>query len=126
MRLLAAHNVHGIGGFVGADAEEVPGRIDRQQVHQPFGLDVVVLDESLHAVAVLLAAHVLMGREVGHDVEALLLAEDALEDRVREVQRIAAELIRHIEAFRGAHVAYQLRQAVLVEVNHHHAPGLEP
>ena len=80
--LAGSHDVHRIGGLVGGDAEEVLGRIDRQQVHQPLGLDVVVLDERLHAVAVLLAAHVLVGGEVGHDVEALLLTEDTLEDRV--------------------------------------------
>ena len=94
--LAGAHDVHGIGRLIGGDAEEVLGRIDRQQVHQLLCLDVVVLDERLDAVPVLLAAHMLMGREVGDDVEALLLAEDSLEDRIREVERIASELVRNI------------------------------
>ena len=80
--LPGSHNVHGVGGLVGAEAEEVLGRELAEEVHQTLCLDVVVFDECLYAVAVLLAAHVLMGREVGHDVEALLLAEDALKDRV--------------------------------------------
>ena len=107
--LAGSHDVHRIGGLVGGDAEEVLGGIDRQQVHQPLGLDVVVLDECLHAVAILLAAHVLVGGKVGHDVEAFLLAEDALKDRVGEVEGIAAELVGDVEAFGGAHVAHQLR-----------------
>ena len=94
--LAGAHDVHRVGGLVGGDAEEVLGRIDRQQVHQYLRLDIVILDERLHAVAVFLAAHMLVGREVRHNIKALLLAEDALEDRVREVQRITAELIRYV------------------------------
>ena len=94
--LAGAHDVYGVGRFIGGDAEEVFGRKDRQQVHQLLRLDVVVLNERLDAVPILLAANVLMGREVGDDVEALLLAEDPLKDRIREVERIAAELVRNI------------------------------
>ena len=94
--LAGTHDVHGIGRLIGGDAEEVLGRINRQQVHQLLRLDVVVLNERLDAVAVLLAAHMLMGREVGDNVEALLLAEDPLEDRVGEVERVTAELVRNI------------------------------
>ena len=91
--LAGTHDVHGVGGFIGGDTEEMLGRIDRQQVHQFLCLDVVVLDERLDAVPILLAAHVLMGREVGDDVEAFLFPEDALEDGIREVERIATELV---------------------------------
>ena len=72
------------------------GGIDRQQVHQFLRLDIVVLDERLDAVPILLTAHLFMGREVGDDVKAFLLAEDPLEDRIREVERVAAELVRDI------------------------------
>ena len=94
--LASTHDVHGIRRLIGGHAEEVFGRINRQQIHQLLRLDVVVLDERLDAVPVLLTAHVLMGGEIGDDVKALLLAENAFEDRIGEVERIAAELVRNI------------------------------
>ena len=39
----------------------------------------------------------LVGREVGKDVETFLLAEDALEDWVSKVESVATELLRDIE-----------------------------
>ena len=123
--LAGAHDVHGVGCFIGGDAEEVLGRIDRQQVHQLFRLDIIVLDERLDAVPVLLAAHMLMGRKVGDDVEAFLLAEDPLEDGIREVERIATELVRNIQAFRAANIAHQFGEAVLVEIDNDDAFRLE-
>ena len=51
-------------------------RIHRQQVYQFLGIDVVVLDDGPHRVPVIFRAHVLVGREIDHDVETLLFAED--------------------------------------------------
>ena len=104
--LAGSHDIYGIGRLIGGDAEEMLGRIDRQQIHQLLRLDVVILDERLDAVPVLLRADVLMGGKIGDDVEALLLAEDPLENRVREIERIAAELLGNEEAVRAAHVAH--------------------
>ena len=124
--LAGAHDVHGVRRLIGGDAEEMLRRIDRQQVHQLLRLDVVVLNERLDAVPVLLAANVLMGREVGDDVEAFFLAEDPFEDRIRKVEGIAAELVRNEESLRAPNIAHQLREAVLVEIHDHHALGFEP
>ena len=44
----------------------------------------------LNRISVLFTAYVLVGRKVDHDVEALLLAEDALEDGVGKIERVAA------------------------------------
>lgn len=52
--LAGAHDVHGIGSFVRGHAEEVFGRIDRQQVHQLLRFYVVILDKRLDAISVLL------------------------------------------------------------------------
>ena len=60
-------------GRFGILAEKVPYRELAEEVHQFLSLDVIVLDEYLHAVAVFLAAHVLMCREVRLNVESPLL-----------------------------------------------------
>ena len=39
----------------------------------------------------------LMGREVGYNIEAFFFAEDTFEDWVCKVERIATELIRNEE-----------------------------
>lgn len=123
--LAGAHNVYRIGSLVGRDTEEVFGRELAEEVHQFLGLDVIVLNERLHAVPVFLAAHVLMGREVRQNVESPLLPENPRKDRIREIQRIAPELLRHIQSLRAPHIPHQLRKPVLIEVQHNHAPGLE-
>ena len=48
------HDVHRIGSLIGGNAEEVARRKLLEQVHEPFGLDVVVFDKRLHRVAVFL------------------------------------------------------------------------
>ncbi len=67
----------------------------------------------------------LVGGEVGHDIEAFLLAENALEDWIGKVQGVAAELVRDVKAVGAADVANQLGEAVFVEVHHDYAFGLE-
>ena len=112
--LAGAHNVYRIGSLVGRDTEEVFGRELAEEVHQFLGLDVIVLNERLHAVPVFLAAHVLMGREVRHNVESPLLPENPRKDRIREVQRIAPELLRYIQSLRAPHIPHQLEQVLPV------------
>ena len=123
--LAGAHDIHGVGSFVGTYAEEMLRRVYREQIHQFLRLDVVILDEGLNAVAVFLAAHVLMGAEVGHDIEALFFAEDAFEDGVGKVEGVAAELVGDEQSFRAAHVAYEFGQPVLVEVDDNDALRLK-
>ena len=123
--LARAHYIDGIRRLVRAHTEKMLRWELAEEVHQLLRLDVVVLDERLHAVAVFFAADVLVGGEVGHDVEALFLAEDAFEDGIGKIQRVAAELVRDIEPVRAAHVAHQLRQAVLVKVNHDDLSGFK-
>ena len=93
-------------------------RAGGEQVQQPPGLENVVLQEGLHRMAVLLAAHVLVGGEIGHDVEAARLLEDADEDRVREVQGVGPVILGDRQSVCAAQVAGQLRQAVLAQVDH--------
>lgn len=97
--LAGAHDVDRICCLVGRDAEEVLWWIDGQEVHELLGLDIIVLNECLNAVLVLLGTDVLVSREVGNDVETLLLAENALEDRVSKVKGVATEPVRHEESF---------------------------
>ena len=123
--LAGTHDVHGVSSLIGGDAEEVLGRIDRQQVHQLLRLDVVVLDERLDAIPVLLRANMFVGGEVRNDIEALLLAEDTLEDGIGEVECVTAELLGDEETFRAAHIAHKLREAVLVEIHDDHALGFK-
>ena len=123
--LAGSHDIHRIGSLIGGDAEEVFRRIDAKEVHQLFGLDVVVLDECLNRVFVLLRTYVLVGREIGNDVEASLLAEDTLEDRVCKVERITAELLWYIKTFGRANVTDEFCESVLVEVNDNDRSRLE-
>ena len=76
-------------------------------------------------ILVLLAAHVLMGGEVRHDVETLLLAEDAFEDGIGKTQRVRTIIVRHVHAVRGAQVARQFGQSVLTQVHDHQLGWLE-
>ena len=94
-----SHDIYRVGGLVGAHAEEMLRRKLAEQVHQLLGFNVVVFYECLHAVFVLLATHMLMGGKVGHNVEAFFFAENAGENRVGEVERVGAILLRHEQAF---------------------------
>lgn len=123
--LAATHDVDRVGGLVGADAEEMLGLELAKQVHEFLGLDVVVLDEGLHAVLVFLGAHVLVGREVGHDVEAALLAEDLLEDGIRVTEGIGAVIVGHIHAVGGTKRTGELGEVVFAQIHHHQRPGLK-
>lgn len=120
------HDIDGVGGLVGAHAEEMLRGEGGEQVHEALGLDVVVFYQGLNAITVFLAAHVFVSGEIGNYVEALLLAKNAFEDRVGEVEGVAAELVRHIETVGAADVAHKFGEAVLIEVDYYHALGLEP
>ena len=96
--LAGTHDIHRICRFIRTYAEEMLRRINCQQIHQLLGLDVIVLYQSLYRIPVFLRTHVLMCREVGHNIKALLFTENALKDRISKVQRIATELIRHIQS----------------------------
>ena len=80
--LASSHDVHRISGLIGRNAEKVLRRIDGEKVHQLLGLDVVVLDESLNRILILLRTHMFVSRKVGDNVEAFLLTEDALKNRI--------------------------------------------
>lgn len=121
-----SHDVDRVGGLVGRDAEKVTRRNLTQQLEQDPGLDDVVPQQRLNGIAVLLAAHVLVGREVGHDVEAPVLAEDAPEDGVGEIQSVGQVGLRNGQTLRGAQVACELGQSVLVQVHHNKLGGVEP
>ena len=102
------------------------GRINCQQVHQFLRLNIVVLNQRLHRVPILLRAHMLVSREISHDVKTLLFTEDTLKDGICKVQCIAAELIRHIQPLGRAHITYQLSQPVLVQIHHNNRSRLKP
>ena len=63
----------------------------------------------------------LVGREVGHNIETLFFAQDALKDGVGKVQGIAAQFVGTVQAMCGTDVTHQFGQSVFVEVDHHHA-----
>ena len=100
-------------------------REGREKVHQAFGLDVVVFHQGLYAVAVLFAAYVLVGGEIGDYVESVFPAEYAFEDGVCVIEGVAAEFIRYVQPVGAADVADEFGQAVFVEVYDHHAAGPE-
>lgn len=66
-----------------------------------------------------------MGGEIGDDVEPLLLAENTFKNGIREVERVASELVGDEELVRTANVAYELREAVLIEIDYHDALRLK-
>ena len=72
-------------------------------------MEDVVLEQSLHAVNVLLGADVLMGGEISHDIEAAPVTEHLLKDRRREIHGIGNVILRHIHALGGAKIPGQLR-----------------
>ena len=106
--------------------EETLRRINRQQVHQLLRLDIIVLNQSLYAITVFLRTNMLMRREIRHNVKALLFTEYPLKYWVCKVQRIATEFVRHIQSIRRTHIAHQLRQPVLIQINHHYRCRLKP
>ena len=67
----------------------------------------------------------LVGREVGHDVKAFLLTEDALKDGVGEIQCIAAKLVRDVQAISGADIANKFGEAIFIEINNDYASRFE-
>ena len=98
--LAGAHHVHRVGGLVRRDAEEVPGRELAKEVQQGAGLQVVVFQQGPYGIAVFFRANVLVGTEIGHNVKAFLFPEQEGEHGVREVQRIAAVVFRHLDVCR--------------------------
>ena len=93
------------------------GLADGQKIHELLGLDIVVLDESLNGIFILLGTYVFVSREICKDVEAFLLSEDALEDRISEVEGVTAKLLRYVETFGRAHVTNEFCESVFVEIN---------
>ena len=95
-------------------------RIHLQQIHQPFRLDIIILNQRLHTIPILLRPHMLMRRKIGNDIKSFLLPEYSLKDRIRKVQCIATELIWHIQPICRTYIANQLRQPILIQIHHDH------
>ena len=83
-----SHDIHRIGGLVSGDTEEVPRRVNGQQVKESFCLDIIVFNECLYRIFVLLTTDMLVSRKIRHNVEAFLLTEDPFKDRIGKVQGI--------------------------------------
>ena len=112
------HDVDRVGRLVRGDAEVLLRGIVGEEIQQYFGMEDVVLKQRLDGVDVLLRPHVLVRGEIAHDVKAAAAPEHLGEDRGREVHGIGDVVGWHVHALRGAQVAGQLGERVLVGVDH--------
>ncbi len=101
------------------------GRTLQQQVEKRDGVHHVVLEHRLDGVAVLLAAHVLVGGEMGDDIERALAPHHPGENRVAEADRVRLVVVRHELPGGAAQVAGELGQPVLVQVDDEEPRRLE-
>ena len=101
------------------------GRVNGEKIKKAFCFYIIVLNECLHAIFVLLAAHMLVGREICDNVKSLLLTENTLKDRIGKTQRISSIFFRDIHSFSAAEIAGKFCQSILIQIYHHQFGWLE-
>ena len=116
--LTCTHDIYRIRSLIRTHAEEMTRLVHHHQVHQLLCLDVIVLYQRLHRVFISLRTHMLVCREVRHNVKSLLLTEYSLEYRTRKIQGVRPVILRHLNICTAPQVTRQLSQSVLIQIHH--------
>lgn len=121
-----AHEVDGVGGLVGGDAEIVLGDlIVSEPLEEAFLFDEVGVDHLEKAVGVLLGADVFKGGKVEDVIVAgFFVAEEAAHDGAAEIDGEGAELDGGVEAG-VAEVADEFGEVIFALVDDVEAGGFE-
>lgn len=113
------HDVGRIGGFVGRNTEEVPGRHFRKERQQAAGVQNIVVQESRNGENILFTAHVFVGGKVGDDIEGGVMPEDFFKYRIGKADGVGFVFLRYEEVMGTAQVAGEFGQTVFADINHH-------
>ena len=85
----------------------------------------VVLQKRFHRIDILFRAHMLMCREICHDVKALFGSKHFCKHRRRKVHGIGNVILRDKHILCRSQIPGQLCQRVLVSIHHHKMTGFK-